>query len=93
VWAERLAALPNDTARLKNAFLLATTREASSQDLETLQHLLGSALVHFTQNKKEAQQLIDTGESPSKGILPAHVHAAWTTVCLSLLNLDETLNR
>jgi len=40
----------------------------------------------------DAEQLITTGESKRLGLLPAAEHAAWITVCLMILNLDETLN-
>jgi hypothetical protein len=93
VWAEKLAALPDDTTRLKQAYHTATSREADARTLQSLQHLLGSALVHYTQNKAEAQKLLATGETKTRTKMPPHEHAAWTTVCLTILNLDETLNR
>lgn len=94
VWAEKLmTSLPDDGSRLKQAFLAATSRPADTHDLKSLQLILGNALVHYTQHKDEAAKLIRTGESKSITKLQPAEHAAWTTVCLIILNLDETLNR
>ena len=93
VWAEKLHQLPDDAARLHHAYLTATSRHADADDLASLQRILGNALVHYTQHKADAAKLLTTGESKPKSNIPAHELAAWTTVCLTLLNLDETLNR
>ncbi len=93
VWAEKLHDLPNDTARLRHAYLAATSRHADADDLASLQRILGNALVHYTQHKADAAKLLTTGESKPKSNISTHDLAAWTTVCLTLLNLDDTLNR
>ncbi|MBL9114008.1 MAG: PSD1 domain-containing protein [Verrucomicrobiaceae bacterium] len=93
VWADKLHDLPNDTARLRHAYLAATSRHAAADDLASLQRILGNALVHYTQHKADAAKLLTTGEGKPKSNIPAHDLAAWTTVCLTLLNLDDTLNR
>lgn len=94
VWAERLVtSLPDDASRLKEAYRAATSRQADAEDFTSLQRILGNALVHFTQHKGDATRLVSTGEAkPSARLKPAE-HAAWTTLCLTVLNLDETLNR
>ena len=49
---------------------------------------------HFAAQPSEANKLIATGESAATGgFLSPVEHAAWTTVCLLLLNLDETLSK
>jgi hypothetical protein len=93
IWAEKLHDLPNDTARLRHAYLAATSRHAATDDLASLQRILGNALVHYTQHKADAAKLLTAGESKTKSNIAAHELAAWTTVCLTLLNLDDTLNR
>ncbi len=94
VWAEQLVtSLPDDASRLRQAYLVATSRHADAEDFKSLQRVLGSALVHYTQHKQDAEKLIASGESKPSGKLPPAEHAAWTTVCLTILNLDETLNR
>ena len=93
-WAGKLiTSLPDDTTRMKQAFLAATSRHADDRDLRSLQHILGSALVHYSQHKEDAAKLIATGDSKTNNKLPTAELAAWTTVCLTVLNLDETLNR
>jgi hypothetical protein len=54
--------------------------------------MLAKARQHYQANAKAAEQLITTGESKSLGTVSAAEPAAWTTVCLMILNLDETLN-
>lgn len=93
VWAEKLHDLPNDTARLRQAHLTATSRHADANDLASLRRILGNALVHYTQHKEDAARLLATGEHKTTRHIPPAEHAAWTTVCMTLLNLDETLNR
>jgi len=40
-----------------------------------------------------AERLLAQGESPRDPSIDATRHAAWTTLCLTLLNLDETLTK
>ncbi len=93
VWATRLSALPNDNAKLRNAFVAATAREPDARELAGLKFSLEKARYHFATHPGEAQKLIASGESPRpKKYVPAEL-AAWTTICLLVLNLDETLTR
>lgn len=41
----------------------------------------------------DAARLLSMGESERDNSLDAAEHAAWTSLCLAVLNLDETLNR
>lgn len=92
VWAEKLAVLSDDDARLKTAFRSATGHHLDAPGMTTLKQTLAKARAHFQAQPKDAEQLIATGESKRFGKLPPAEHAAWTTVCLMILNLDETLN-
>ena len=92
VWAEKLASIGDETLRLQNAYRGATGRHLDDRGLRTLTQTLTQARQHYQANAKAAEQLITTGESKSLGTVPAVEHAAWTTVCLMILNLDETLN-
>lgn len=47
----------------------------------------------FESDKKAALELVRTGESPRNESLDPVEHAAWTQICLLVLNLDETLNK
>jgi hypothetical protein len=94
VWAEKLlTAQPDDPARLTMGFRAATTRDPEARELASLQRSLEKARAHFAANPPAAVKLIATGESQRMQNLDASQHAAWTTVCLLLLNLDEALNR
>jgi hypothetical protein len=93
VWAARLAGLPDEMTRLKQAFHTATSRPPEPRDLESLQRILGTALVHFSQHKEEATKLLQLGDAKTETSFSPAEHAAWTTVCLMILNLDETLCR
>lgn len=94
VWAEKLlTAQSDDTARLTAAFRAATARTPEPRDLATLTRTLEKARAHFAADAPAARKLIATGEAPRSASLDAPEHAAWTTLCLLILNLDETLNR
>ncbi|TWU02754.1 PSD1 and planctomycete cytochrome C domain-containing protein [Stieleria varia] len=47
----------------------------------------------FKDSPEAAAKLIAIGESPRDESLDTLDHAAWTSLCLAVLNLDETLNR
>ena len=92
VWAEKLAMFSDDDGRLKTAFRNATGHHLDAPGMHTLKQTLAKARAHYQAQPKDAEQLIATGESKRLGKLPPAEHAAWTTVCLMILNLDETLN-
>ncbi len=93
VWAEKLSALKDDEAKLREAFRAATARAPEPRELASLLTTLTKARAHFGKNKADAEKLVATGEAPASTKLDATEHAAWTTVCLLVLNLDETLNK
>jgi hypothetical protein len=92
VWAEKLATISDEAQRLQHAYRSATGRPADGPGLVSLKQTLAKARDHFRSRVQDAEQLIATGESKRPGKLPAGEHAAWTAVCLMILNLDETLN-
>jgi hypothetical protein len=58
--------------------------------------LLGGLKRHrmqFAAAPESAQQLLGVGETKTTAQLPPAEHAAWTALCLAVLNLDETLNK
>lgn len=94
VWAEKLlTAQPDAASRLAHAFHAATSRAPEPRDLASLTRTLEKARAHFAADEPAAQKLIATGEAPRTATLDPREHAAWTTLCLLILNLDETLNR
>ena len=93
VWAEHLSALPDDSVKLRQAFLAATAREPQPRELTSLQTSLTKARAHFAANPADAEKLVVNGEAPRPANLAPIEHAAWTTLCLLVLNLDETLTK
>jgi len=93
VWAEKLAELPNDDVRVHQAFFAATAREPNPREMAELHAALHDAREHFEAHPEEATEFVATGEFPTDTELTFEEHAAWTTVCLLVLNLDETLSK
>jgi hypothetical protein len=91
VWASRLASLPDDESRLQRLFFAATARQLQPSELESLLGSLARARDHFKAEPDEAVQFIAVGEAKNGLKVPVEEHAAWTTMCLLILNLDETL--
>jgi len=93
-WAESLTqSEKDDTARLGKAFRAATARAPDAREVSAMNRLLQKAREHFNKNESEAHKLVSNGDSRVNEKLPAEEQAAWTTVCLMILNLDETLNK
>ncbi len=93
VWAENLFAIPGDESRLSRAFFAAVARLPERNEIAQLQRTLGLARKRFSTQPAEAAKLVRTGEAPAAKSLDPVEHAAWSTVCLLLLNLDETLTK
>ncbi|NBV86095.1 MAG: DUF1553 domain-containing protein [Verrucomicrobia bacterium] len=93
VWAEHLLRLPGDEQRIATALRAATSRRPEAREMHTLLAALSKARGQFAFHEDEALKLVSTGESLRNPALEPVEHAAWTTLCLLILNLDETLNR
>ncbi len=68
-------------------------RACSPAERQVLLSGLQRTRLQFADHPEAAVQLIDTGDSPRNENLDAAEHAAWTSLTLAILNLDETLNR
>ena len=83
--------LKSDADRLRTAFELCTSREATLDELNPLARLLEGAREELAANPEAAKKLA----TEPIGALPEGVdaveQAAWTAVCNVLLNLDEVL--
>lgn len=93
VWAERLFELPDLDTRLRTAIRAATTLTPTDRELTSLKATLERLQRSFDAQPAEAEKLLAVGESPRSHKIPATAHGAWTTLCLLILNLDETLSR
>jgi hypothetical protein len=68
-------------------------RAATDRDLSILRRSLEKQLDGFTTDPDGAKALLLIGEKPHSESLDPVEHAAWTSVCLAILNLDEALTR
>lgn len=79
--------------RMAFAFRLATSRFPNDDELHVLTNRLTQLADHYAGNPNDARELVSTGDHRSSEQLDESELAAWTTICLTLLNLDEALNK
>jgi hypothetical protein len=91
VLAEKVLKSPgDDTQHLQHAFHIVTNRAAKAEELTVLQKQLPKLR---QQSGADAAKLLKVGEHKSDAELNATEHAAWTSLCLMLLNLDEVVTK
>ncbi len=83
----------SDEARLNRALKIVLAREANDSEMRVWKRGLDRARAHFRRDKVAAEALLAVGESPRDEAIDPVEHAAWATVCLTILNSDEALNR
>jgi hypothetical protein len=94
VMAQRVvASAPTDSKRIDEAFRLATAHAPTATEKKILMSRLAKLRADFAADPAAAKELSATGEAPRPAALAPVEHAAWTTLCLLLLNLDETLSK
>ena len=86
-------AAKSDDARFRWAFQKVTARGPSKQESEILLASLGHYQKLFAGSPESAKSLIAYGASPVDEKIPPAELAAWTTICSTLLNLDETVTK
>ena len=79
--------------RIEMAFRLCTTRRPDAEEAGVLLKRLATLKKEYTAAPKEAAELLLVGESAPDERLDKVKHAAYTALCLLILNLDETLSR
>lgn len=94
VLAERCLLETTDTdSRLTAAFRRVAGRVPSAADLTVLRRLQQRQQTLYESDPEAATTLLSTGTAPRNSSIRDTEHAAWTAVCLALLNLDEVLVR
>ncbi|MGZ8939349.1 MAG: PSD1 and planctomycete cytochrome C domain-containing protein [Limisphaerales bacterium] len=83
----------SDRARLSYAFRLATAREPSAEEIDTLLDVLQKQEADFSKNTAAAEQFLSIGEWKPGAELNKAKLAAWATVAGLILNLDETVTK
>jgi len=95
VLAERLMTQGGATPaeRVRFAFLLATARTPSDQEVAMLVDLFTKQKNRYASQREEALKLLANGEHPRNETLDPVELAAWTNVVSTILNLDETVTK
>jgi hypothetical protein len=79
--------------RLTHAFRRILGRTPTPYDLEALKRMHARQLAIYGTDMDAVKQLLAVGESPRDKSLDPADHAAMTSVCLAIFNLDEALTR
>ncbi len=85
--------LSGDRQRLDLAMNYVLARPSSDEEAAILLSGLRRSKQQYRSNPQDAQRVLDQGESTRNQHLDAITHASWTGLCLTILNMDETLNR
>ena len=94
VLAEKsMQAAPDLDDRLTHAFRRVLGRKPTGYDLETLKRMHARQLEIYAADIGAANGLLAVGASPRDTSLDPAGHAALTSVCLAIFNLDEALTR
>lgn len=88
-----LNAFSNDENRLSFAFKETLARPPLQKEMEVMTRSLERSLAAFAQNREAAEKFLSHGVTPVNRKLNPELLAAWTAICLNLLNLDETLTK
>ena len=92
--AEQLLLAEQDTTpRFRMLAERVLARPPTEQEAALWLQGLQRAEQEFADYPERAEQFLAIGESPRNPSLPQGEHAAWTTVCLNALNLDETFTK
>jgi mono/diheme cytochrome c family protein len=82
-----------DADRLAFAFRSVTSRRPTAAEAEILTAAMTKQRKLYAADPAAAAKLLKVGESPRNEKLDATDHAALASVCLTVLNLDEALNK
>jgi len=84
---------PTLPARLDYAFRRALGRSATAREQAALARVYQTTLAQYRGDAAAALQLVSVGEAVRPMDLDVAEHAAWTCVCNTILNLDETITK
>ncbi|MAI69734.1 MAG: chromosome segregation protein [Rhodopirellula sp.] len=82
-----------DSARIDTVMKHILARPASPPEQTILLRGLNRTRVQFAEGTKDALALLAVGASQHNESISPNELAAWTNLCLAILNLDEALNR
>ncbi len=78
---------------LRHAFRRVTCRVPSAAEMALLKAQLARLRTEQAGDRTAAMKLLSVGESKRDETLDPVEHAAWTSLCLMLLNLDEVVTK
>ena len=84
---------PGGADRVRFAYERALARPPSVTESRLLEDLAREQTKKFEAAPELARELLQIGETPADGEIPAAELAAWTIVASSILNLDETISK
>ena len=87
------AALNDDLARFDFVYRVIMARQPTVKEQQTLLLMLETLRAKFSTTPDDALKLITVGEAKRDAKLNPAEHAAWSSLCLMILNLDETLSK
>ncbi len=87
------AAGPEPEKRLAFAFRRVLARSPDAEETKLLRASFEKQLAKFSADRPAAELFLKTGAAPTDSALDAPQLAAYATVCLGILNLDETLTK
>ena len=85
--------LSSDASRCAQLWKLTTCRKPSDREITTLLTTLARLRNQHREDQAAAKNLLSVGDSKRDETLNTVEHAAWTSLCLMVLNLDEVLNK
>ncbi|MEZ6127469.1 MAG: PSD1 and planctomycete cytochrome C domain-containing protein [Planctomycetaceae bacterium] len=85
--------LVTDEQRTMRLFQTVLSRPATERESAIVIAGVQRSLAEYEADPESASQLLSAGESDRDETPTPSIHAAWTTACLTVLNLDEALSR
>lgn len=83
----------NDSERIRKLYQRVLSRMPTEREAEVLLNGLSFHRQRFGNDLDAARRLINTGEWPVSGDVEPMDLAAWTVICSTVLNLDETVTK
>jgi hypothetical protein len=91
--AERVLTSDSDDARIDAVFRRLLARHATGEEKSILLAAIDRSRGEFRADPEAAGKLLAIGELKRNEQLDAIEHAAWTSLALAVMNLDETLTK
>lgn len=86
-------AVADEAARIRWAWLEVLGREPTSEEVVVIEKLLADSRRDVAADAESAKKLVAVGQSSPPDAAQVAEAAAWTSVCRTLLNLNETITR